>query len=175
MDMLQEQFNKLTPVAPPEDVMRPWRTPSPRTRYRLHHRCRWTEIARQLMDPGQGVSCWAKHCADPAPDRHTVGAAEISPAQDSGRPPTGLECKFLQGSKIPHAICENTTREKSTAQGMCKKCTAWRQGLVKIRHGGHLSRGKANDSRIGRKMFELVPRLGENLTRAGRQPSGKQL
>ena len=168
MDMLQEQFNKLTPVAPPEDVMRPWRTPSPRNRYRLHHRCRWIEIARQLIDPGQGVSCWAKHCADPAPDRHTVGAAEISPAQDSGRPPAGLECKFLRGAKIPHAVCENTTREKSTAQGMCKKCPAWRQGLVKIRHGGHLSRGKANDSRIGRKMSELVPR-------AGRQPSGKQL
>ncbi len=123
---------------------------------------------RKALDPGQGVSCSAKHCADPAPDRHTVGAAEISPAQDSGRPPTGLECKFLRGAKIPHAVCENTTREKSTAQGMCKKCPAWRQGLVKIRHGGHLSRGNANDSRIGRKMSELVPR-------AGRQPSGKQL
>ena len=79
--------------------------------------------------------------------------------------------------------CQNTTRrlckyhtrkpaERSTAQGMYTKCPAWRQGLVKIRHGGHLSRGKANDSRIGRKMSELVPRLGENLTRAGRQPSG---
>ena len=39
---------------------------------------------REALDPGQGMSCWAKHCADPAPDRHTVGAAEISPAQDSG-------------------------------------------------------------------------------------------
>ena len=123
MDMLQEQFNKLTPVAPPEDVMRPWRTPSPRTRYRLHHRCRWTEIARQLMDPGQGVSCWAKHCADPAPDRHTVGAAKISPAGGSGSrfPPLVLSANFSEVPKIPHAIYENTTREKSTAQGMCKK------------------------------------------------------
>ena len=106
---------------------------------------------REALDPGQGVSCWAKHCADQAPDRHTVGAAEISPAQDSRRPPTGLECKFLRGAKIPHAICENTTREKSTAQGMCKQCLAWRQGLVKIRHGGHLSRRKTNDLGLGGK------------------------
>ena len=126
---------------------------------------------REALDPGQGVSCWAKRCADPAPDRHTVGAAEISPAQDSRRPPTGLECKFL----VPkyHTLFENTTHEKSTAQGVSKKCAAWRQGLVKIRHGGHLSRGKTNDSRIGRKMSRLVPRLGEYLTRASRQPSGK--
>ena len=92
---------------------------------------------------------------------------------------TDLECKCIRGAKIPHAVCENTTRggpRKSPLSKECaKKCPAWRQGLVKIPHGGHLSRGKANDSGIGRKMSELVPRLGENLRWAGRQPSGKQL
>ncbi len=43
------------------------------------------------------------------------------------------------------------------------------EGLVKITPGDHLARGKANDSRSGRKMSGLVPRLGENLTRATRQ------
>ena len=115
-------IDKLTPVAPPEDVMRPWRTPSPRIRYRLHHRCRWTEIARQLMDPGQGVSCWAKHCADPAPDRHTVGAAEISPAQDSGR-----RCSLLvlsgNFSEVPkyHTLSGKIPHGKSQLLRECAK------------------------------------------------------
>ena len=157
--------------------MRPWRTPSPRNRYRLHHRCRWTEIARQLMDPGQGVSCWAKHCADPAPDGHTALRRFPKRRTQGVVSPTGRECQFLRGARIPHAVCENTTRggprKSPLSKAMCKKCPAWRQGLVKIPHGGHLSRGKANDSRSGRKMSGLVPRLAENLTRAGRQPSGK--
>ena len=121
---------------------------------------------REALDPGQGMSCWAKHCADPAHDRHTALRRFPKRRTQGVVSPTGRECQFLRGARIPHAVCENTTREKSTAQGMCKKCPAWRQGLVKIPHGGHLSRGKANDSRIGRKMSELVPR-------AGRQPSGK--
>eukprot|EP00959_Pyramimonas_sp_CCMP1952_P405348 8495753-Pyramimonas_sp.AAC.1 len=27
---------------------------------------------REALEPGQGVSCWAKHRTDPAPDRHTA-------------------------------------------------------------------------------------------------------
>ena len=167
MDMLEQQFNKLTPIAPPEDAMRPWRTPSPRNRYRLHHRCRWTEFAKQLMVP-----CWAKHCADPAPDRHTALRRFPKRKTQGVVSPTGRECQFLRGARIPHAVCENTTRggprKSPLSRAMCKKCPAWRQGLVKIRHGGHLSRGKANNSRMGGKMSESVPR-------AGRQSSGKQL
>ena len=58
---------------------------------------------REALDPGQGVSCWAKHCADPAPDRHTVGAAEISPAQESQgsvSPDWGLSVNFSAVPKI---------------------------------------------------------------------------
>eukprot|EP00959_Pyramimonas_sp_CCMP1952_P267467 5592652-Pyramimonas_sp.AAC.2 len=67
---------------------------------------------REALDPGRGVSCWAKHCANPAPDRHTVGAAEISPAQGSGRrfPLLVLNANFSEvpkyhtlSVKIPHA------------------------------------------------------------------------
>ncbi len=115
-------INKLTPVAPPEDVMRPWRTPSPRTRYRLHHRCRWTEIARQLMDPGQGVSCWAKHCADPAPDRHTALRRFPKRRTQGVVSPTGRECQFLRGARIPHAVCENTTRVGPRRTQLLREC-----------------------------------------------------
>ena len=128
---------------------------------------------REALDPGQGMSCWAKHCADPAPDRHTALRRFPKRRTQGVVSPTGRECQFLRGARIPDAVYENTTRggprKSPLSKAMCKKCPAWRQGLVKIRHGGHLSRGKANDSRIGRRMSELVPRLGENLTRACRQ------
>ena len=133
---------------------------------------------REALDPGEGMSCWAKHCAVPAPNRHTALRRFPKRRTQGVVSPTGRECQFLRGARIPHAVCENTTRggprKGPLPKAMCKKCPAWRQGLVKIRHGGHLSRGKANDSRIGLNMSELVPRLGENLTRAGRQLSGKQ-
>ena len=132
---------------------------------------------REALDPGQGMSCWAKPCADPAPDGHTALRRFPKRRTQGVVSPTGRECQFLRGARIPHAVCENTTRggprKSPLSKAMCKKCPAWRQGLVKNPHGGHLSQGKANDSRSGRKMSGLVPRLAENLTRAGRQPSGK--
>ena len=128
---------------------------------------------REALDPGQGMSCWAKHCADPAPDGHTALRRFPKRRTQGVVSPTGRECQFLRGARIPHAVCENTTRggprKSPLSKAMCKKCPAWRQGLVKNPHGGHLSQGKANDSSSGRKMSGLVPRLGENLTRAGRQ------
>ena len=91
--------------------------------------------------------------------------------------PTGRECQFLRGARIPHAVCENTTRggprKSPLSKAMCKKCPAWRQGLVKIPHGGHLSRGIANDFRSGRKMSGLVPRLGENISHGRAASFGK--
>ena len=134
---------------------------------------------REALDPGQGMSCWAKHCADPAPDRHTAPRRFPKRRTQAVVPPAGRECKFLRGARIPHVGWENTTRrlrgprKSQLSKAVCKKCPARRQGLVKNPHGGHLSQGKANDSRSGRKMSGLVPRLAENLTRAGRQPSGK--
>ena len=119
---------------------------------------------REALD-SEGMSCWAKHCADPAPDRHTALRRFPKRRTQGVVSPTGRECQFRRGARIPHAVCQNTKLSKA----MCKKCPAWRQGLVKIPHGGHLSRGKANDSRSGRKMSGLVPRFGGNLTRARRQ------
>ena len=125
------------------------------------------------MDPGQGMSCWAKHCADPAPDRHTALRRFPKRRTQGVVSPTGRECQFLRGARIPHAVCENTTRggprKKSAVQSNVQKMPSLAPGLVKNPHGGHFSQGKANDSSSGRKMSGLVPRLGENLTRAGRQ------
>ena len=127
---------------------------------------------REALD-SEGMSCWAKHCADPAPYRHTALRRFPKRRTQGVVSPTGRECQFLRGARIPHAVCENTTRggprNSPLSKAMCKKCPAWRQGLVKIPPGDHLARGKANDSRSGRKMSGLVPRLGENLTRACRQ------
>ena len=127
----------------------------------------------EALDPGQGMSCWAKHCADPAPDRRTALRRFPKRRTQGVVSPAGRECQFFRGARIPHAVCENTTRggprNSPLSKAMCKKCPAWRQGLVKIPPGDHLARRKANDSRSGRKMSGLVPRLGENLTRACRQ------
>ena len=90
---------------------------------------------REALDPGQGMSCWAKHCADPAPDRHTALRRFPKRRTQGVVSPTGRECQFLRGARIPHAVCENTTRggprKSPLSKAMCKKCPAWRQGLVK--------------------------------------------
>ena len=114
------------------------------------------------MDPGQGVSCWAKHCTDPAPDRHTVGAAKISPAGDSGSrfPPLVLSANFSEvpkyhtlSMKIPHAKSQLLRDVQKNAQ--LGAMAWWKSDTVAT-----CPEEKANDSRIGRKMLRLVPRLG---------------
>ena len=96
---------------------------------------------REALDHGQGMSCWAKHCADPAHDRHTALRRFPKRRTQGVVPPAGRECKFLRGARIPHVGWENTTRrlrgprKSQLSNAMCKK------------------------------MPSLAPGLGENLTR----------
>ena len=88
---------------------------------------------REALDPGQGVSCWAKHCADPAPDRHTALRRFPKRRTQGVVSPTGRECQFLRGARIPHAVCENTTRggprKSPLSKAMCKKMPSLALGL----------------------------------------------
>ena len=61
-------------------------------------------VPREALDPGQGMSCWAKHCADPAPDRHAALRRFPKRRTQGVVFPAGRVCQFLRGARMPHAV-----------------------------------------------------------------------
>ena len=114
-------INKLTPVAPPEDVMRPWK-------FHLHE----IDIACTTAADGPKLpgNLWtlAREClAGPSTAQtqrltDTQSALRRFPQHRTHGFASDVECKFLRGAKIPHTVYENTTRVGPRKNQLLREC-----------------------------------------------------